>query len=107
MKIRKSLAALPLSAMVALAPNVQGQSLGGIETEQNQQQRRDAQQREAAVAAPAVRSTVTKIEAYPRAVSRNVVFPHRPVRARRARHAAGRRARERRIRAAARAGLAL
>ncbi|MBB2984616.1 hypothetical protein A6456_37980 [Paraburkholderia tropica] len=51
--------------MVALAPNVQGQSLGGIETEQNQQQRRDAQQREAAVSAPAVRSTVTKIEAYP------------------------------------------
>ncbi|WP_322004745.1 ShlB/FhaC/HecB family hemolysin secretion/activation protein [Paraburkholderia tropica] len=65
MKIRKSLAALPLSAMVALAPNVHGQSLGGIETEQNQQQRRDAQQREAAVSAPAVRSTVTKIEAYP------------------------------------------
>jgi hemolysin activation/secretion protein len=65
MKIRKSLAALPLTALVALAPNVQGQSLGGIETEQNQQQRRDAQQREAAVSAPAVRSTVTKIEAYP------------------------------------------
>jgi hemolysin activation/secretion protein len=65
MKIRKSLAALPLTALVTLAPNVQGQSLGGIETEQNQQQRRDAQQREAAVSAPAVRSTVTKIEAYP------------------------------------------
>jgi hemolysin activation/secretion protein len=65
MKIRKSLAALPLTALVALAPNVQGQSLGGIETEQNQRQRRDAQQREAAVSAPAVRSTVTKIEAFP------------------------------------------
>ncbi|MBN3855059.1 ShlB/FhaC/HecB family hemolysin secretion/activation protein [Paraburkholderia sp. Ac-20340] len=65
MKIRNSLAALPLSALVALAPNVQGQSLGGIETEQNQQQRRDAQQREAAVSAPAVRSAVTKIEAFP------------------------------------------
>ncbi|NIE68269.1 ShlB/FhaC/HecB family hemolysin secretion/activation protein [Burkholderia sp. Ax-1719] len=65
MKIRKSLAALPLTALVALASNVQGQSLGGIETEQNQQQRRDAQQREAAVSAPAVRSTVTKIEAFP------------------------------------------
>ncbi len=65
MKIRKRLAALPLTALVALAPNVQGQSLGGIETEQNQQQRRDAQQREAAVSAPAVLSTVTKIEAFP------------------------------------------
>ncbi|MBN3855060.1 ShlB/FhaC/HecB family hemolysin secretion/activation protein [Paraburkholderia sp. Ac-20340] len=65
MKIRKSLAALPLSALVALAPNVQGQSLGGIETEQNQQQRRDAQQREAAVQAPAVRSTLQKVEAFP------------------------------------------
>ncbi len=65
MKIRKSLAALPLSALVALAPNVQGQSLGGIETEQNQQQRRDAQQREAAIQAPTVRSTLLKVEAFP------------------------------------------
>ncbi|WP_321880461.1 ShlB/FhaC/HecB family hemolysin secretion/activation protein [Paraburkholderia bannensis] len=65
MKLKKSLAAFPLTALVMLAPNVQAQSLGGIETEQNQQQRRDAQQREAAVAAPAVRSTVTKIEAFP------------------------------------------
>ncbi|TDY26117.1 hemolysin activation/secretion protein [Paraburkholderia sp. BL6665CI2N2] len=65
MKIIKSLAALPLTAMVALAFNVQGQSLGGIETEQNQQQRRDAQQREAAVQAPAVRSTLQKVEAFP------------------------------------------
>jgi hemolysin activation/secretion protein len=48
MKIIKSLAALPLTALVALEPNVQAQSLGGIETEQNQQQRRDAQQRECA-----------------------------------------------------------
>ncbi|REG59244.1 hemolysin activation/secretion protein [Paraburkholderia sp. BL6669N2] len=65
MRIRNSLAALPLSALVALAPNVQGQSLGGIETEQNQQQRRDAQQREAAVQAPAVRSTLQKVEPFP------------------------------------------
>ncbi|WP_322071667.1 ShlB/FhaC/HecB family hemolysin secretion/activation protein [Paraburkholderia bannensis] len=65
MKIKINLAAFPLTALVMLAPNVQAQSLGGIETEQNQQQRRDAQQREAAVAAPAVRSTVTKIEAFP------------------------------------------
>ncbi|NML96602.1 ShlB/FhaC/HecB family hemolysin secretion/activation protein [Paraburkholderia sp. RP-4-7] len=65
MKIRKRLAALPLTALVALAPNAPAQSLGGIETEQNQQQRRDAQQREAAVSAPVVRSDLPKIEAYP------------------------------------------
>ncbi|CAD6542681.1 Hemolysin transporter protein ShlB [Paraburkholderia hiiakae] len=65
MKIRKRLAALPLTALVTLAPNVPAQSLGGIETEQNQQQRRDAQQREAAVSAPVVRSDLPKIEAYP------------------------------------------
>ncbi|MFX1766187.1 ShlB/FhaC/HecB family hemolysin secretion/activation protein [Paraburkholderia sp. A1RI-2L] len=65
MKISKRLAALPLTALVALASGVQAQSLGGIETEQNQQQRRDAQQREAAVSAPAVRSTLPKLEAYP------------------------------------------
>ncbi|MFM0393751.1 ShlB/FhaC/HecB family hemolysin secretion/activation protein [Paraburkholderia phytofirmans] len=65
MKIRKRLAALPLTALVTLAPNVPAQSLGGIETEQNQQQRRDAQQREAAVSAPVVRSELPKIETYP------------------------------------------
>ncbi|CAM2170442.1 Outer membrane transporter CdiB-2 [Paraburkholderia sacchari] len=65
MKIRKRLAALPLTVLATLAPNVQGQALGGIETEQNQQQRRDAQQREAAVSAPAVRSEIPKIKAYP------------------------------------------
>ncbi|TGP42733.1 ShlB/FhaC/HecB family hemolysin secretion/activation protein [bacterium M00.F.Ca.ET.228.01.1.1] len=65
MKIRKRLAALPLTVMVTLAPNVPAQSLGGIETEQNRQQRRDAQQREAAVSAPVVRSDLPKIEAYP------------------------------------------
>lgn len=65
MKIRKRLAALPLTALVILAPNAPAQSLGGIETEQNQQQRRDAQQREAAVSAPVVRSDLPTIEAYP------------------------------------------
>lgn len=65
MKIRKRLAALPLTALVTLAPNVPAQSLGGIETEQNQQQRRDAQQREATVTAPVVLSDLPKIEAYP------------------------------------------
>ncbi|GAB2915203.1 ShlB/FhaC/HecB family hemolysin secretion/activation protein [Paraburkholderia jirisanensis] len=59
------LAALPLTALVTLAPNVPAQILGGIETEQNQQQRRDAQQREAAVSAPVVRSDLPKTEAYP------------------------------------------
>jgi hemolysin activation/secretion protein len=65
MKIRKRLAALPFTALVTLAPNVPAQSLGGAQTEQNQQQRLEAQQREATVAAPAVRSEVPKIEAYP------------------------------------------
>ncbi|NLP65385.1 ShlB/FhaC/HecB family hemolysin secretion/activation protein [Paraburkholderia sacchari] len=69
MKIPKRLAALPLTVLVTLAPNVPAQSLGGIETEQNQQQRRDAQQREAAVSAPVVRSDLPTIEAYP-------VLPH-------------------------------
>jgi hemolysin activation/secretion protein len=74
MKIKNSLAALPLTALVALAPNVQGQSLGGLETEQNQQQRRDAQQREAAVTAPTVRSTLTKPEAFPALPSETPCF---------------------------------
>jgi hemolysin activation/secretion protein len=65
MKIRKSVAALPFTALLALASNLHAQVIGGIETEQNQQQRRDAQQREAAVAAPAVRSTLKKVEAVP------------------------------------------
>jgi hemolysin activation/secretion protein len=65
MKIRKRLAALPLTALVTLAPNVPAQVPGGAQTEQNQQQRLEAQQREATVSAPAVRSEVPKIEAYP------------------------------------------
>ena len=48
MKVSMRLAALPLTALATLAPNVLAQGLGGIETEQNQQQRRDAQQRDAA-----------------------------------------------------------
>ncbi len=65
MKIRKRLAVLPLTVLVTLAPNVPAQSLGGMAIEQNQQQRRDAQQREAAVSAPVVRSDLPKTEAYP------------------------------------------
>jgi hemolysin activation/secretion protein len=33
MKIKKSLAVVPLTALVALAPNVQGENLGGREPE--------------------------------------------------------------------------
>ncbi|WP_321788463.1 ShlB/FhaC/HecB family hemolysin secretion/activation protein [Paraburkholderia sp. J94] len=65
MKIRNRLAALPLTALVTLAPNAPAQSQGGIETEQMQQQRLNAQQREAAVQAPAVRSTVPHAQGYP------------------------------------------
>ncbi len=71
MKTLKRLAALPLTALVTLASHAQhtpvppNEALGGANTEQNQQQRRDAQQREAAVSAPAVRSDLPKIEAYP------------------------------------------
>ncbi|MFD1561739.1 ShlB/FhaC/HecB family hemolysin secretion/activation protein [Paraburkholderia silviterrae] len=71
MKTLKRLAALPLTALVTLASNAQHapdipvERLFGGDTEQNQQQRRDAQQREAAVSAPAVRSDLPKIEAYP------------------------------------------
>ncbi len=91
MKIRKRLAALPLTALVTFASHAQHASeasieqalQGGPNTEQNQQQRRDAQQREAAIAAPVVRSDLPKIEAYP-ALPHVTVFPHRPLRAGRA-----------------------
>lgn len=65
MRIRKKLAVLPLTALATLAPNVPAQTLGGMETEQIQQQRLDAQQREATVQAPAVRSAVPQAQAYP------------------------------------------
>ncbi|MEX3961250.1 ShlB/FhaC/HecB family hemolysin secretion/activation protein [Paraburkholderia sp. EG286B] len=65
MRIRKKLAVLPLTALATLASNVPAQNLGGMETEQIQQQRLDAQQREATVQAPAVRSAVPQAQAYP------------------------------------------
>ncbi|MEM5399339.1 ShlB/FhaC/HecB family hemolysin secretion/activation protein [Paraburkholderia unamae] len=65
MKIRRRLTTLPLTALTTLAPNVPAQNLGGMETEQIQQQRLDTQQREATVQAPAVRSTVPQAQAYP------------------------------------------
>jgi hemolysin activation/secretion protein len=74
MKIRKRLAALPLTALVSLASNAQHAPTPADEAaaaranaEQNQQiqQQRDAHQRDATVQAPAVRSTVPKVEGYP------------------------------------------
>jgi hemolysin activation/secretion protein len=74
MKIRKRLAALPLIALVSLASNAQHAPTPADEAvaaranaEQNQQiqQQRDAQQREAVVQAPAVRSTLPTFEGYP------------------------------------------
>lgn len=74
MKIRNRLAALPLTALVTLASNAQqtltpadAAAAARANAEQNQQlqQQRDAQQREQAVNAPAVRSTVPKAGVYP------------------------------------------
>ncbi|NKJ49575.1 hypothetical protein CIC12_23145 [Burkholderia sp. SG-MS1] len=74
MKIRKRLAALPLTAMVSLASNAQ-QTPTPAETaaaaranaEQNQQvqQQHEAQQREAAVNAPSIRSTIERTSGWP------------------------------------------
>jgi hemolysin activation/secretion protein len=74
MKITKRLAALPLTALVSLASNAQHAPTPADEAaaaranaEQNQQiqQQRDAQQRDATVQAPAVRSTLPTFEGFP------------------------------------------
>jgi len=74
MKIRKRLAALPLTALVSLASNAQHAPTPADEAaaaranaEQNQQiqQQRDAQQRDATVQAPAVRSALPTFEGFP------------------------------------------
>src|ERR1700743_49885 len=74
MKIRKRLAALPLTALVSLASNAQHAPTPAdkapaarANAEQNKQiqQQRDAQQRGATVQAPAVRSTLPTFEGYP------------------------------------------
>lgn len=74
MKIRKGLAALPLTALVSLAGQAQNAPTSAdtaaaarANAEQNQQiqQQRDAQQRDAAVQAPAVRSEVPRLERWP------------------------------------------
>ncbi|CAG4898729.1 ShlB/FhaC/HecB family hemolysin secretion/activation protein [Paraburkholderia gardini] len=74
MKLRKRLAALPLTALVSLASNAQHAPTPADEAAaaranagQNQQiqQQRDAQQRDATVQAPAVRSTVPTFEDHP------------------------------------------
>jgi hemolysin activation/secretion protein len=75
MKIRKRLAALPLTALVTLAPDVPAQVPGGAQTEQNQQQRLEAQQRAATVAAPAVRSEVPKAQTWPDLPHESPCFP--------------------------------
>jgi len=74
MKIRKGLAALPLTALVSLAGQAQNAptpadtaAAARANAEQNQQiqQQRDAQQRDAAVQAPAVRSEVPRLKRWP------------------------------------------
>ncbi|MFP3566850.1 ShlB/FhaC/HecB family hemolysin secretion/activation protein [Paraburkholderia sp. SIMBA_030] len=74
MKIRKRLAALPLTALVTLASNAQQAptpadtaAAARANAEQNQQvqQQREAQEREKTISAPSVRSTVPKPGAYP------------------------------------------
>ncbi|MFL6641965.1 MAG: ShlB/FhaC/HecB family hemolysin secretion/activation protein [Paraburkholderia graminis] len=74
MKISKRLAALPLTALVSLASNAQQAptpadtaAAARANAEQNQQlqQQRDAQQRDAAVQAPVVRSEVPRVQGWP------------------------------------------
>lgn len=74
MKIRKRLAALPLTALVTLASNAQqvptpadeaAAARANILQQQQLQQQREAQERDAAVSAPSVRSDVPKVETYP------------------------------------------
>src|SRR3954464_3974769 len=74
MKLSKRLAALPLTALVSLASNAQQAptpadtaAAARANAEQNQQlqQQRDAQQRDAAVQAPVVRSEVPRVQGWP------------------------------------------
>jgi hemolysin activation/secretion protein len=71
MKIRKRLAALPLTALVTLASNAQtapeeaAAARANALQNQQTQQRLDAQQREATVDAASVRSTVPKAQTWP------------------------------------------
>ena len=74
MKLRTRLAALPLTALVSLASNAQqaptpadtaAAARANAEQDQQVQQQRDAQQREATVQAPSVRSSVPEVEGYP------------------------------------------
>jgi hemolysin activation/secretion protein len=68
MKFRKRLAALPLTALVSLASNAQhapspdDEAAAARANVEQIQQQRDAQQRDATVQAPAVRSTLPEIE---------------------------------------------
>jgi hemolysin activation/secretion protein len=83
MKIRKRLAALPLTALITLASNAQqtptpaeAAAAARANAEQNQQlqQQRDAQQREQTVNAPAVRSTVPNAGVYPELLHESPCF---------------------------------
>lgn len=74
MKVRKRLAALPLTALVTLASNAQqaptpadeaAAARANILQQQQLQQQREAQGRDAAVSAPSVRSDVPKAGTYP------------------------------------------
>jgi len=74
MKIRNRLAVFPLTALVALASNAQQAptpadtaAAARANAEQNQQlqQQRDAQQRDATVQAPVVRSEVPRVQGWP------------------------------------------
>jgi hemolysin activation/secretion protein len=74
MKIRNRLAVLPLTALVSLASNAQQAptpadtaAAARANAEQNQQlqQQRDAQQRDATVQAPVVRSEVPRVQGWP------------------------------------------
>ncbi|MFL9942151.1 ShlB/FhaC/HecB family hemolysin secretion/activation protein [Paraburkholderia graminis] len=74
MKISKRLAVLPLTALVSLASNAQQAptpadtaAAARANAEQNQQlqQQRDAQQRDATVQAPVVRSEVPRVQGWP------------------------------------------
>jgi hemolysin activation/secretion protein len=74
MKTTKRLAALPMTAMLSLTVQAQeaptpadrsAAARANAEQDRQAQQHRDAQQREAAVHAPSVRSDVPHVEAYP------------------------------------------
>ncbi|CAG9207253.1 Outer membrane transporter CdiB-2 [Paraburkholderia tropica] len=84
MKIRKRLAALPLTALVTLASNAQqtptpadaaAAARANAEQQQQLERQREAQQRQAVVEAPTVRSEVPKKAIYPALPKETPCFP--------------------------------